>query len=203
MIPPVSPHHPGVPTAAARQGFPQEWAICHLQELATASEGGTDGRYQHGRCDLAAVAAAGQDQAGDGAVEDGPTDGVGAGDERVVRPAGALVNGAVGRQANGAEHQSSTTSTTAILAADWSTMALLAEKVATRAWRARLLTAPGQATCGLVDDDEGVVGEEVVLPAGQDEVVTEIIGGLGQVHAVEVDAHDDALVDGCEGPLVR
>jgi hypothetical protein len=70
MIPPVSPHHPGVPTAAARQGFPQEWAICHLQELATASEGGTDGRYQRGRCDLAAVAAAGQDQAGDGAVEE-------------------------------------------------------------------------------------------------------------------------------------
>jgi hypothetical protein len=47
-----------------------------------------------------------------------------------------------------------------------------------------------------VDDDEGVVGEEGVLAAGQGEVVAEVVGGLVQVHAVRWTRMDDALVDG-------
>jgi hypothetical protein len=39
-----------------------------------------------------------------------------------------------------------------------------------------------------VDDDESVVGEQGVGAVGQGEVVAEVVGGLGQVHAVEMDA---------------
>ncbi len=57
---------------------------------------------------------------------------------------GVAVREFIGLDGRVVEHQSSTTSTTAILAADWSTMDFLAEKVATRDCRARLLMARGR-----------------------------------------------------------
>jgi hypothetical protein len=85
------------------------------------------------------------------------------------------------------------TSAAAIRAWASSTVLLPWAKAAIRAWTARLLTA-GDAACGLVDERDGVVGEQRVGAAGELQVVLDVAGGLGQVHAVQVVAQPDALV---------
>ena len=52
-----------------------------------------------------------------------------------------------------------------------------------------------KATAGLVDESEGVVAEENVLAAGDGEMVLHIGDGLGQVHAVEVVAEGNPLIE--------
>jgi hypothetical protein len=64
-----------------------------------------------------------------------------------------------------------------------STMALPWAKVASRAWMARLLTVRGLAPGGLVDERDGVVGEQRVRASGQLQVVADVAGGLLEGHA--------------------
>jgi hypothetical protein len=54
-----------------------------------------------------------------------------------------------------------------------------------------------------VDDDQGVVAEEGVGAAGEGQVVLDVGGGLGEIHALEVDAECDALVYGRVRPLAQ
>ena len=90
--------------------------------------------------------------------------------------------------------QSVVTSAMAVRVEDSSTMALSAAKAATRACRARLLTA-GVAAAGLVDQPDGVVGEQCVVASGQLEVVAQVAGGLFVGHGRHRVAQPDALVE--------
>src|SRR5215218_41205 len=57
----------------------------------------------------------------------------------------------------------------------------------------------GDAAGGLVQQRDGVVAEQGVGAAGELEVVADVGDGLGQVHAVQVVAQRDALVEGGQG----
>src|SRR5919204_125247 len=57
----------------------------------------------------------------------------------------------------------------------------------------------GDAAAGLVDEAERVVAEDGVASAGELEVVADVADGLLQVHAVQVVAQGDALVQGGQG----
>ena len=50
-----------------------------------------------------------------------------------------------------------------------------------------------------MQEGEGVVGEQGVGAAGEGEMVGDVAGGLGQVHAGQGVAQGDALVEGGEG----
>src|SRR6266542_3954683 len=54
----------------------------------------------------------------------------------------------------------------------------------------------GVAAAGLVDERDGVVGDECVGAAGEFEVVVQVAGGFGAGHAGEGVADGDALVEG-------
>ena len=57
---------------------------------------------------------------------------------------------------------------------------------------------PGEAACGVVHQGHGVVGEHPVRSPRQLQVVGDAGGGLGELHAVEVVAQNDALVQARE-----
>src|SRR6266542_3571240 len=60
----------------------------------------------------------------------------------------------------------------------------------------------GVAAAGLVDERDGVVGDECVGAAGEFEVVVQVAGGFGAGHAGEGVADGDALVEGEEVSFV-
>lgn len=57
----------------------------------------------------------------------------------------------------------------------------------------------GDAAAGVVDQRDGVVGEQRVVAAGLGEVVGDVGGRFGESEPVEVVADGDALVEGGEG----
>lgn len=61
-------------------------------------------------------------------------------------------------------------------------MLLLPAYPATWAWTARLFTARGRAAADLLDQSDGVVGEQGVAAAAEFEVVAEVGLGLTGVH---------------------
>ena len=65
-----------------------------------------------------------------------------------------------------------------------------------RACTPRLLIARGVAASGVVDDGDGVGGEQGVGAACDGGVVPDVVGGFGVGHRWHGVAHADALVQG-------
>lgn len=87
---------------------------------------------------------------------------------------------------------------TAARAEDSSTIALLVAKAATRDWTARLLTARGSPE-HLVDERQGVVGEQGVGASGDFQTVGDVVGRFALFHPDHRLAQCHSLVEGGEG----
>ena len=62
------------------------------------------------------------------------------------------------------------------------------------------LEGPGDAVGLAVEAHDGVVGEELVRPAGERQVVAQVRRRVAEVHRPDVVAHRDPLVEGGEHP---
>ncbi len=69
---------------------------------------------------------------------------------------------------------------------------------------ARFFTDRGRPPLVWVDESDGIIREQRVGPPGQAEVVADVAGALGQLHAGQGVAQGDALVQGGKAPsLIR